>query len=102
MLAVCSTPVTGASQQTLLVRRLHLPIDGIVSLHRLSCKLVLELAALETHSHDLSLTLVGLAPLRSGWAGSTGERAAAGGIALFAFELFLLVVHLNEARFDLH
>jgi len=47
---------------------------------------------LEPHCHDLFLALVGLAPFRSGWVGRTSECAAAGGIALLAIELFLVVV----------
>jgi hypothetical protein len=63
--------------------------------------LVLELAALEPHCHDLFLALVTLGPFCSGWVGSTGEGTAARGIILLAFELFLVVVDLNAPRFNL-
>ena len=83
------------------MRRLHLPIDGIVPFHGLFCKRVLERAAFEPHCHDLFLALVALGPFCSGWVGSTGEGAAAGGITRLAFKLFLVVVDLNATRFNL-
>jgi hypothetical protein len=57
MLAVCSSPVAGASQQALLVRRLHLPINGIVPLNRLTCRLVLHATRTPPHATARHRTL---------------------------------------------